>query len=171
MSKPLTRLFVENRGEVLIATALFDEFAADERLSIKMCWDPGSAISIAESSLLTNPSTAVAVLLNCGDRPETFRLPFERILQRSGPRSQWHVALAIPDMTSWVLRDSVFAAAVSQAAAAGRPVAKVDLAVFAKEWVASGNQFGLDGIRTADAEFARLYEFVLNHTTTAASAN
>lgn len=157
-------LLVENRAEELMAEGIFSDFVRENLLRIKMCWEAGSVISFAETILLQQSTVPVALILNCNSEPDVFRAPAERILSRDAPRGIWHVALAIPDMTTWLRLDSQFAAAVSHARLSASP-SRADIAVFFKDWWMSQRnfQFNREEVSAANEEFAQLNRFVAEH--------
>lgn len=160
-STNVVRLFVENRSEELIAQSVFADYVRDGRLTVKMCWTASSAISLAESWLLTTPAAAVALALNCSADPREFRTPIENILSRAAARDRWQVAVAVPDMSAWLLSDPKFAESVRNSLAPSQSPSKADIAVFFKDWVKQpGNQFDREEVGRNDSEFAALNGFI-----------
>jgi hypothetical protein len=157
----LVRLFVENRAEEWIAEGIFADFVRNGSLDVRMCWTSSGAISFAQYWLLTSPNVCVAVALNCEGNAEDFRTPIRNILSRAAEEARWHIALAIPDMSKWLLFDPKFAESVTQARL--QPT-KSDITVHFKDWVSqSGNQFDRDEVAKQNAEFARLNKFIEEH--------
>lgn len=156
-------LLVENRAEELMASGIFKDFIASELLRVIMCWESSSAISRAELSLLQNPELPVALVLNCSGPPEEFRAPVENILRRDAPRGPWHLALAIPDMTTWLRLDPTFASALANSTSTNM-ASKVEIAVFFKDWSAvASNRVDRDSIASRDREFEALHRFIGQH--------
>jgi len=165
------RMFVENRAEELMANGIFADHVRDGRLVVRMCWTSSSAISFAELILLREAATPTSVILNCTSDPEELRTPIERILSRAGSKERWHVALAIPDMTTWLLAEPKFAESETEARAKGSPATKADVAVRFKEWAQQpGNHFNRDEVSRKNEEFEALNRFVEQHLSAPASA-
>lgn len=159
-------LFVENRAEELMLERVFADYVRKGQVRVVMCWEASSAVSLAESSLLRSPATAVAVVLNCAaQNPDEFRIPVESILGRSGPSDSWLLALAVPDMTTWLRSDANFNAALT-AARPTVPPSKIDIAVFFKNWfdATSGRIVDRAAIEAENVEFEKLARFIRLHT-------
>jgi hypothetical protein len=164
------RVLVENRGDELIVASIFADLVRESAVKVVMCWDASSAISLAESWLLSEPSSLpLALILNCASEPDEFRRPVERILLRDAPSDRWCVALAIPDLTSWAERDSRFTAALAVEKKNRGILSKYDIFIFFKEWAAE-HAFNRDELFAQEPEFRTLYEYVLRHTHSAATA-
>ena len=170
MSGSTLRVFVENRAEELMVNGIFADYVRDKRLVARMCWTSSSAISFAELVLLRDAATPTSVVLSCTSDPEEFRTPIERILSRAGSRERWHVALAIPDMTTWLLEEPSFGESERTARADGRPATKADVAIRFKEWARLGNHFDREEVSRNNDEFAALNRFIAQHLSAAASA-
>ena len=158
-SETIVRLFVEKSSDELMIEGMFADHVQNGCLTVKMCWTTSSAISLAESWLLTSETTPVALVFDCAAEPREFRVPIENILSRAGGRERWHVALAIPRVTDWLLLDPKFAEAVEQSKV---PLStNPDMAVFFKDWVKqSGHQFDRDEVSKRNREFAALNHFL-----------
>jgi hypothetical protein len=155
------RIFVENRGEVLMLEGIFRDLKQRGEIEVEMGWTASSVISLAEFSLLRRPAQKVAIVLNCSDDPDELRGPAERILSRVASREFWHVSLAIPDMFHWVTADRGFAPV------GGALTSKYDVAVTFNDWAKNG-RFDLEAADSRDAEFLGLHRFVMSHNSTTA---
>ena len=159
-SRPSVRLFVENRGEELMAEGIFAEHVREGRLTVTMCWTSSGVISAAETSLLLDPNVFVALALNATEDSRERRLPIERILDRTAPRIKWHLALAVPDMTSWIRNDSRFDACMREEIVRGRSESKIEVAVQFKHWVQQFGPFNLEEASRTLPELAALNTFL-----------
>ncbi|HEY5314467.1 MAG TPA: hypothetical protein VIK18_18180 [Pirellulales bacterium] len=158
MPEPI-RMLVENRGEVLIVEGIFRDLVSRGDITVDMAWVSSSVISLAELSLLRKPLQPVVVALNCPEQQsEQLRNSVERILSNVSPGGPWHVAIAVPDMRTWIEAELNFTATLARSGLPGRP-SKIDLAVFFKDW-ASQNHFGRDQAATNNSEFAALARFI-----------
>jgi hypothetical protein len=110
MVKPLP-LLAEGPLHEYFLQAIFRSLIDDQKILTDNGMNQGSTLAGAEAFLLTHPPERhIAVVLETGsETPEKIRETheigrwrFERI-DPSG--EQWHVALAIPDLTAWALID------------------------------------------------------------------
>ena len=157
------RVFVETLGQELVANGIFAEYVADGRLKVEMCWTSSGAISSAETILLSEQSTPVALILNCVADPQDLRRTIRRILFRDAAESRWHIALAIPDMATWLMKEPQFAESFRQSQFNGSPLANVNYATHLQTWLQAGNQFDRSAVSQTDEEFAALNRYIEQH--------
>jgi len=158
MDKNLARIFVENRAEENMVKRLYSDYLKANQISVDMCWFAATALSMAASSLLRFPENPVVVILNATDREKYDELQesTERILTRAASRDKWHVAVVVPDITTWLISDPKF-----QSAAFQRPLKdKISISVYFGEWSASGNRINRNAISQANPDFQQLDQFL-----------
>ena len=161
-NQTVVRLFVAYYIEKLIIEGMFTDYVRDRSLTTEICGTTSSAISLAESWLLTSESAPVAVAFDCAAEPWDHRVPIENIFSRAGARKRWHVALAIPDMTTWLLLDSKFAEAADKAQVPAN--SELELAQFFADWAKQpGNQFDREEVSQHNPDFAALNRFIEEH--------
>jgi hypothetical protein len=106
MKPPPLPLFVETVSEQRFAEAILGSAG----VQIISCWTSSGAISRAETRLLTQADAVVAVLVNTRTEDpiaiDESRQAAHRILGRAGPRENWYVAFAIPNLEAWARTDS-----------------------------------------------------------------
>jgi hypothetical protein len=146
-----------------MAQGIFADLISDNGLHLRMCWESSSLISLAETILLRSPDAIVAMIFNCTKDPLEFRAPIDRIFVRTAPQERWHVALAVPDMTVWVLSNPGFASYWKEKLSAGRPSSKQEIANQFKDWIARGNRIDRQEIARQDSAFAALNRFIEQH--------
>jgi len=158
----IVRIFVHFRANQSLLEGMFIDWVRDGNLIVVPCGTTSSAISLAESWLLMDDEAPVAVVFSWSEDPAYFRNPIENIFFRAAPRKRWHVAIANPNITAWLLLDPKFAEAVNQAQV---PVdSELGLAEFFERWVREpGNQFDRDEVSKQDEEFAALNRFIEEH--------
>lgn len=156
------RVFVHYRANQSLLEGMFADWVQDGNLIVSPCGTTSSAISLAESWLLMDEDAPVAVVFSWSEDPAYFRNPIENIFFRAAPRKRWHVAIANPNITTWLLLDSKFAKAANQAQV---PLdSELGLAEFFEQWINEpGNQFDRDEVSKQNDEFAALNRFIEEH--------
>lgn len=163
------RLFVVYGGEVSIMERLFADYVQNGSLAIERSGSSSSAISLAESWLLTTSNVSVALALSCPGDTEEYRRPIRSIFSRDAEEERWHIALAGPDITKWLLYDPNFAQAVQDAQVTHKFTEVVNYFV---QWHSEpGNQFSREEVSKQDPEFAALSKFIEEHTLAAAASS
>jgi hypothetical protein len=163
-SRTIVRLMAENLPEHRILEAIFLPERTAGLLKVSSYLTSSAAVAAAVGSVLERPDVPLALVLNTKtDDPAKIddeRRTISRILYRNGP-ADWHVALAVPDVDSWLMADprvrQVFEAdEVTRTDRYERAVRAIDLARAAP--------IDREAIGRAHPEFRALNEFIVENT-------
>jgi hypothetical protein len=175
MSQHAVRLLAENLPDQRFLEAIFRPQIDQGLLKVDSGLTTSGAISIAEFSLLKDPDQPVALVLNThtSDEEKIADLlgSVRRILSRT-VSSNWHVALAIPRLDQWAMKDPAVKAAFdsSPATSKNHNSLYVDRAVRMADLVRK-KPFDRAILARESVQFRALEEFITSHVGASRATN
>jgi hypothetical protein len=172
VNRPPVRLITDNLAERNFLQALYLDEIGSGRIALNYGLGAESAITMAESSLLSRPAYPVALVLNSETvdpeqiKARRFRIE-KKLMVAASAESSWVVSLAIPKLNAWLIADPFI-----QEAFARRPDTRESYHSQAVAILDLVRRHPVDRQKVKDCfpDFTQLDDFLIEHTVAPASS-